>query len=54
MRSRAKVEAALEKEFEADRGFVVPTIVFTPAEICTIAEDADDLAADRGVTTCRC
>jgi len=45
MRSRAKVEAALEKEFEADRGFAVPTIVFSPAEICTIADDADDLAA---------
>lgn len=44
LRSRAKVEAALEKAFEADRGFAVPTIVFTTAEIRTIAEDADELA----------
>ena len=43
MRSRAKVEAALEQAFEADRGFAVPTIVFTPAEICAIADDADQL-----------
>ena len=45
MRSRAKVEAALEKEFEADRGFAVPTIAFTPAEIRAIADDADGLQA---------
>ena len=44
LRSRAKVEAALEKAFEADRGFAVPTIVFTPKEICAIADDADELA----------
>ena len=44
MRSRARIEAALEKAFEADRGFAVPTIVFTPAEICAIADDADELA----------
>lgn len=30
MRSRAKIEAALEEAFLADRGFEVPTIVFTP------------------------
>lgn len=40
-RSRAKVEAALERAFEADRGFEVPTIVFTPAEVRAIVEDAD-------------
>ncbi len=33
MRSRAKVEEALEKAFLEDRGFEVPTIVFTPAEV---------------------
>ena len=43
MRSRARIEAALEKAFEADRGFAVPTIVFTPKEICAIADDADEL-----------
>ena len=41
LRSRAKVEAALEQAYEADRGFAVPTIVFTPAEIREIAADAD-------------
>ena len=30
LRSRAKVEAALEKAFRAAAGFDVPTIVFTP------------------------
>jgi len=40
MRSRAKVEAALEAAFAADRGFEVPTIVLTPAELSTIAEQA--------------
>ena len=41
MRSRAKVEAALEKAFLADRGFEVPTIVFTPKELAAIAEEAE-------------
>jgi uncharacterized protein (DUF1697 family) len=35
--SRAQVEEALERAFADDRGFEVPTIVFTPQEI---AEDA--------------
>ena len=43
MRSRARIEAALERAYQADRGFAVPTIVFTPAEICAIADDADGL-----------
>ena len=43
LRSRAKVEAALERAYEADRGFAVPTIVFTPAEIRQIAADADEM-----------
>ena len=40
LRSRGKVEAALEKAFLEDRGFEVPTIVFTPQELAEIAEDA--------------
>jgi uncharacterized protein (DUF1697 family) len=40
LRSRAKVEAALEKAFWEDRGFEVPTIVFTPSELRAIADDA--------------
>lgn len=43
LRSRAKVEAALEAAYEADRGFAVPTIVFTPAELRRIAADAAEL-----------
>ena len=43
LRSRARVEAALEAAYEADRGFAVPTIVFTPAELRQIAADADEL-----------
>ena len=46
MRSRAKVEAALEAAFESDRGFAVPTIVFTPQELQDIVSDADELAAE--------
>ena len=44
LRSRARVEQALEKAFRADRGFEVPTIVFTPAELRAIGDDADELA----------
>jgi uncharacterized protein (DUF1697 family) len=40
LRSRAKVEATLEEAFLADRGFEVPTIVFTPEELTEIASDA--------------
>jgi len=40
LRSRAKVEAALEEAFRADRGFEVPTIVFTPVEVAQVAEHA--------------
>ncbi len=48
MRSRAKVEAALEKAFLADRGFEVPTIVFTPTELTAIADEATEFAKDHG------
>lgn len=44
MRSRARIEAALERAFEADRGFEVPTIVFTPAELRAIVADAEEFA----------
>ena len=40
MRSRAKVEAALEKAFLEDRGFEVPTMVFTQKELVEIADHA--------------
>jgi len=40
MRSRAKIEAALEEAFEAEAGFAVPTVVFTQKELREIAEHA--------------
>jgi uncharacterized protein (DUF1697 family) len=43
LRSRAKVEGALERAFEKVAGFDVPTVVFTPKELTAIAEDADRL-----------
>lgn len=45
MRSRARIESALEAAFGADRGFEVPAIVFTPAEFAAIARDAAELTA---------
>lgn len=47
LRSRAKVEATLERVYQADRGFAVPTIVFTPAELRQVAADAAEIDADR-------
>ncbi|RLV49797.1 DUF1697 domain-containing protein [Nocardioides mangrovicus] len=43
MRSRDRVAAELERVFEADRGFAVPTIVFTRAEIEQVVADAEEL-----------
>lgn len=39
MRSRVRIEDVLEKAFAADRGFEVPTIVFSSAEFAVIGED---------------
>jgi uncharacterized protein (DUF1697 family) len=47
LRSRAKVEAALEKAYAEQAGFEVPTIVYTPAELAAIAADARELTAAR-------
>jgi uncharacterized protein (DUF1697 family) len=44
LRSRGRVEVVLEEAFLADRGFEVPTIVFTPTELREIAEDAKRFA----------
>jgi uncharacterized protein (DUF1697 family) len=43
LRSRAKVQAALEKAYEAQAGFAVPTVVFTAAELATVGADAEEL-----------
>lgn len=40
MRSRARIESALEKAFREKAGFEVPTICFTPAELREVAEHA--------------
>jgi uncharacterized protein (DUF1697 family) len=40
LRSRAKIEAALEQAFRAEAGFEVPTIVLTQQELREIAEQA--------------
>jgi len=40
LRSRAKIEAALEAAFEAEADFAVPTVVFTQKELREIAEHA--------------
>ena len=48
LRSRARVEAALERAFLADRGFEVPTVVFTPGELRAIVAYAEALATVHG------
>ncbi|MCC2032970.1 DUF1697 domain-containing protein [Microbacterium allomyrinae] len=45
MRSIAKIEAVLEAAFAADRGFEVPTVVFTRAEFAAIAREVAELGA---------
>ncbi|MFT3874765.1 MAG: DUF1697 domain-containing protein [Nocardioides sp.] len=44
MRSVEKVAATLEDAFAADRGFEVPTIVFTVDELRQVVADADEFA----------
>jgi len=44
MRSRARIEGALEAAFLDDRGFEVKTIVFTSKELSAIAADAERFA----------
>ena len=49
--SRRSVDAVardLAKAYAADRGFDVPAVVFTPAEVARIVEIADDLIAEHG------
>ena len=48
MRSRARIEAALEKAYLADRGFEVPSFVFTGQEVLAIARDAEEIVAEQG------
>jgi uncharacterized protein (DUF1697 family) len=46
MRSPQRVRAALERAYLADRGFEVPTFVFTPAELRTLTERGLELRAE--------
>lgn len=46
-RSRASVEGALEEAFAADRGFPVPTIAFSPAELRAVVATGEELAASQ-------
>lgn len=46
LRSPAKIEALLERAFRDDRGFEVPTMVLSPAEIAQIVTDADEIGAN--------
>lgn len=47
-RNRNRIEADLERIFLEDRGFEVPTIVFTPPEWRGIVDDVDVLAGRTG------
>ena len=49
LRSRTKIEAALEEAFEAEAGFAVPTIVFTQKELREIADHATSLSQSLGL-----
>jgi uncharacterized protein (DUF1697 family) len=46
LRSRARIEAALEEAYLAEAGFEVPTMVFTTRELGSIAEEAAGFGHD--------
>lgn len=48
LRSRARIEAALEQAFLEAGGFEVPTVVLTPAEMHAVVATADAIDAERG------
>ena len=48
MRSRERVVAALEAAMLADRGFEVPVVLLTPAELAQVVADADAVRAEHG------
>jgi len=43
MRSGARVETSLERAYSADRGFEVPTVVVSPAELRRVVADAEEI-----------
>src|SRR5690606_4744673 len=46
MRSRPRIEAALEQAFAADRGFEVPAITFDATEFADLAAEAQQINAE--------
>jgi uncharacterized protein (DUF1697 family) len=46
MRSRVKVAAALEKAMFEDRGFAVPVVLMTPAELVETRDEAQEFARE--------
>lgn len=48
MRSRARIEQALETAYADRAGFAVPTIVFSASELAAIADEAVRLTDERG------
>ncbi|QNN53511.1 DUF1697 domain-containing protein [Nocardioides mesophilus] len=53
MRSPGNVAAELERLFEADRGFAVPTVVMTPRELRQVYDDAVGLEPPFGAAEVR-
>lgn len=45
LRSPERVRTELERAFAADRGFEVPVVVLTPAELSQVAADLDEVGA---------
>lgn len=45
VRSRAKLEAAVEELLETDRGFEVPVVALTPAELTALACDVETVSS---------
>ena len=50
LRSRAKVVAMLEQTMLADRGFEVPVVLMTPAELVEVYAEAQSLGAGKELT----
>ncbi|MEO6999862.1 MAG: DUF1697 domain-containing protein, partial [Terracoccus sp.] len=45
LRSRAELEVAVEEVLEADRGFEVPVVALTPAELTALAADVEAVSS---------
>ena len=54
LRSRAKIEAALEAAFEAEAGFEVPTVVLHPGRAARDRRARRRRSGTTASTTCRC